>query len=357
MKRDSIDFIQAAATLQNLQVDPHLKQLLQEALVNDLAKANENALVPQEQEAFLDDRNSALSILEPPELVHLSPAQEAGGLLDLFLRYREFKRGELKPSSLKNLNSVVKKIKDFPTDDLTLDAARLISQHLLRTYTKDSARRALQQLGAACKWAIAYGELDVNPFEYLQFKKKQKRPPIDPFSAQERKQIIAGFQGDPDRRHYAQYVEFLFLSGCRISEVVGLRWADIEPGRIRLWSPVVEGQRNDSLKTGNIRFFPINSQLQDLIDRIGRRGDGNSVFTSKQGSLVDPRNFRERHWKPVLKDSRIRYRKVQNTRHTFVTSCLAKGVPPVKVAQWIGDSLSTLMRHYAGFLPGHIPEL
>lgn len=352
MKRDSIDFIQAASALQNLQVGEQLKQLLEEALVDDLllTKANESVLVPVQLQASLDDRNIPLNILE-------SPAQEAGGLRDIFWRYREFKRGELKPSSLKNLNSVIRKIEDFPTDGLTNDAARQISQHLLRTYTRDSARRALQQLGAACKWAIAHGELENNPFENLQLKKKKKRPRIDPFSEQEKKQIIAGFQDDPKHQHYAQYVEFLFLSGCRISEVVGLRWADIEPDRIRLWSPVVERQRNDSLKTGDIRFFPINSQLQDLIDRIGRRGESDSVFSSEQGALVDAGNFLRRHWKPVLEGLRIRYRKAQNTRHTFATSCLAKGVPPVKVAQLIGDNLSTLMRHYAGFIPGHVPEL
>ncbi len=249
------------------------------------------------------------------------------------------------------------KITEFPSDDLTVDAAKKISQHLLRTSTRDSARRTLQQLGAACKWAVERGELGSNPFEHLQLKKDQKRTVIDPFSEKEKNLIIAEFKRNPHHQHYANYVEFLFLTGCRISEAIGLRWGDIQTDSIKLWSPVVEGSRMESLKTGDLRFFPINSQLQSLTTRIGRGGDEDSVFLSEDGAIINAGNFLRRHWKPALVGLNIRYRKAQNTRHTFATLCLIKGISPALVAQWIGDSIATLMKYYAGFIPANVPIL
>lgn len=154
-----------------------------------------------------------------------------------------------------------------------------------------------------------------------------------------------------------QLWEFLFLTGCRISEAIGLRWGDIQRDSIKLWSPVVEGDRMESLKTGDLRFFPINSQLQSLTTRIGRGGDEDSVFLSEDGAIVNAGNFLKRHWKPALEGLNIRYRKAQNTRHTFATLCLIKGISPALVAQWIGDSIATLMKYYAGFIPGQVPKL
>jgi len=53
------------------------------------------------------------------------------------------------------------------------------------------------------------------------------------------------------------------MTGCRPSEAIGLTWGDIQREHIKLWSPVVEGDRMDSLKNGDIRFFPLttNSEL------------------------------------------------------------------------------------------------
>ncbi|MCT7965185.1 site-specific integrase [Laspinema sp. D1] len=277
---------------------------------------------------------------------------------EIFCRYREAKAQELKPSSLKNLDSVIRKIPDFPRSDISPEAAKAISQYLLRSFSRDSARRALQQLGAACNWAVERGELEANPFDALQLKPQKKRPKVDPFSEKERDRIIAEFERDPIHRHYAGFVRFLFLTGCRTSEAVGLRWGDCDREFIKFCSPVVEGIRLNSTKTGEVRRFPINSQLRELLESI--RPDGvesdRPVFTSKSGDLVSPNNFLRRHWKPVLEKVAIAYRPQYNTRHSFATFCLTQGESPARVAQWIGDSVPTLMRYYAGYISGEIPN-
>lgn len=228
---------------------------------------------------------------------------------------------------------------------------------MLLTGSEDSARRTIQQLNAACNWALDRGEIQSNPFGCLQIKVKKKKPRIDPFSSDERDRIIREFERNPHHQHYANYVKFLFLTGCRPSEAIGLTWGDIQGASIKLWSPVVEGDRLDSLKNGDIRFFPINHQLRALLDQVGHREPHQPVFLSIEGAIVNGRNFLERHWKPVLEILKIRYRKAYNTRHTFVTICLIKGEKPETVARWIGDNPITMMKYYAGFIPADVPIL
>jgi integrase len=45
-----------------------------------------------------------------------------------------------------------------------------------------------------------------------------------PFSLEEIEKIIRAFRTDRYYSHYADYVEFLFRTGCRTAEFIGLRW-------------------------------------------------------------------------------------------------------------------------------------
>jgi len=65
-------------------------------------------------------------------------------------------------------------------------------------------------------WGVVIGQIKVAP------KQKPK-----PFSQNEIQKIIAAFRDDPHYRHYADYVQFLFATGCRTSEAIGLRWGHL----------------------------------------------------------------------------------------------------------------------------------
>ena len=65
---------------------------------------------------------------------------------------------------------------------------------------------------------------DVNPFS------KEER---DLFELPARGRIIQMFESDPHYKHYASYVRFLFFTGARPSEVIGLQWKQITESVIR----------------------------------------------------------------------------------------------------------------------------
>jgi integrase len=103
---------------------------------------------------------------------------------------------------------------------------------LLQATTESQARRTLMQLSAACKWGIKHKLIEDNPFDgmYLELSATKPVPPIS-FTVQERDQIIAAFETDSrpgiNYRHYAPFVKFLFWSGCRPCEAIGLRLSSV----------------------------------------------------------------------------------------------------------------------------------
>jgi integrase len=98
-------------------------------------------------------------------------------------------------------------------------------------YTK----RSLGQLSAACKWAMKHGILAQNPYEGMANEMPKHAYQVDPkpnaFTEAEREQVIRAYLED-DRpgftyQHYAPIVTFLFLTGCRPSEAIGLQWKHV----------------------------------------------------------------------------------------------------------------------------------
>ena len=278
----------------------------------------------------------------------------------LWEKYTQFKAKTLSPSSLKDFKKVANHIKRLPTQ--SPDAAKQIANHLLDTLSIDSAKRVLTQLSACCDWAVDRDLIAKNSFAGMTRRLKvTKKHSINPFTAQERDAIIKAFEEFSQHRHYAPFVKFLFLTGCRTSEAVGLQWQHIDLALtyVTFQEVVVDGQRHSSTKTHKIRKFPINQSLKDLLFSIKPDAPHPSapVFTDSIGNLVRPNNFLRRHWQPVVNSLAISYRPQYNTRHTFITLCLEAKVPVAQIAAWVGNSPRVIWEHYAGLIQSEVPEL
>jgi integrase len=294
--------------------------------------------------------------LPPGKLIYIASLT----LPELWQQYTEFKSKSLSPSSLRDFKKVANHISRLPTQ--SLKEGKKIAHHLLDTLTTDSARRTLVQLNACCEWALDRELIDKNPFEGMARRVKvTKNVSINPFTADERDLIINAFEASSYHRPYASFVKFLFLTGCRTSEAVGLQWQHIDPflSSITFQEVVVEGQRSQTTKTHKVRKFPVNSTLKELL--VSLRSEAPQpeapVFTDGQGNLVNPNNFLRRHWQPVVKGLSISYRPQYNTRHTFITLCLEAQCPIAQVAAWVGNSPEIILRHYAGLTRCNVPDL
>ena len=81
------------------------------------------------------------------------------------------------------------------------------------------------------------------------------------------------------------------------------------------------------------------------------------VFPSPEGKWIDVQNLGRRAWKGILETlDDVEYRKLYQTRHTFITMALKNGVDVKDLAKMVGNSPEIIYRHYAGlsrelFLP------
>ena len=278
----------------------------------------------------------------------------------LWQQYTDFKSKYLRPSSLKDFRKTANHIARLPDQSLT--AAKAIARHLQGNLSADTAKRVLTQINACCKWAVDQELIEQNPFEGMARRIKVRHSSfINPFTPLERDWIIKAFEESSRHQHYASLVKFLFATGCRTSEAVGLTWQYVAPDLscITFAEVVVEGVRVSSTKTHKIRKFPVNRSLQGLMETL--RPEllqlPLPVFTDSQGNLVRPNNFLRRHWKPVVRNLPIAYRPQYNTRHTFITLCLEANVPIAQVAAWVGNSPRIILEHYAGLTRVEVPEL
>ncbi|MEQ9355135.1 site-specific integrase [Coleofasciculus chthonoplastes] len=289
-----------------------------------------------------------------------NPLQLPKGKTPLLEIWDAYVQTRVQVISQTTLNTDYKRVRDrliaYPT---TLDKTVIFKNWLTKNYKLGSVRRILSQLRSACEWAVEEGLIESNPFKQLPKAQVSTSAP-DPFTKEERDLIIRGFAESFYYKHYTPFVKFLFWTGCRTSEAIGLQWRHIDQEQkfITFEEALVNGVRKDT-KTHKPRRFPTNQAIRNLLeDRQPEPPDFRRlVFRSKRGLAIDSHNFLNRAWRSVLGGLPIRYRKQYCTRATFITLCLEEGVPVAQVAAWVGNSPKTIWQHYAGIVSAiAVPE-
>ncbi|PAX52041.1 site-specific integrase [Brunnivagina elsteri] len=301
----------------------------------------------------------------------VTPVVESyASLTDLWDSYTEYKRSSLSPSTLAKDYHKIYRCINVHLPMRTLDKAVAIRDWLIANKSPLSAKKILTQFSACCNWAVKSQLIEDNPFEDMASdikvpKGDYEETDINPFSVEERDRIIQAFKENRYYKHYAPLIEFLFITGCRPSEAVALQWKHIVSNftMIRFEQAVVVSQSGltckQGLKTQKKRIFPINNRLAGLLKSI-QPVDVSSetkVFPSPEDKWIDVHNLTQRAWKNVLfRLDGMKYRKLYQTRHTFITMALKNGVDVKDVATMVGNSPEIIYRHYAGqsrelFLP------
>lgn len=243
---------------------------------------------------------------------------------------------------------------------------------LLENKTVNTTKRILTHISACCDWAVDTNRITNNPYNNMAGKIKSPNVEydnIEPFTTQERDAIIAAFEEDKYYSYYAPFVKFLFLTGCRTGEAIGLQWLHINNDcSVITFSESYNSQHKIRKDTKNhkVRKFPCNSTLQSFLLSI--RPDpytpDEPVFKSKTGGYIDGNDFNNRAWRGYKNNhgnqtvgivTRLvnegiveKYRPQYNTRHTFISMMLESGVSVQQTAKWVGNSTEIIVRYYAG---------
>lgn len=275
---------------------------------------------------------------------------------ELFRQFIEYKQQFLDPRSLDKYHACLKQIQGFigdrPAEEIDTSLTFAFSDWLKAQLSMGTVKERLNLLKAAFDYGVEQEWVRENPWvEVVEtFKVPPKKAP-EPFTTLEITRIINGFENHPIYFYLAPYVKFLFYSGCRTAEAIGLRWGSISENCSTIWigESLTKGVRK-STKTNKARTIHTSERLKKVLLSI--RPDNPSpdslVFVTPRGSSIQENNFRNRAWEPILTELGIKYRKPYNTRHTFVSHALEKGLTPATVASMTGHDIQTLYENYAG---------
>ncbi|BAY32178.1 phage integrase family protein [Nostoc carneum NIES-2107] len=307
-----------------------------------------------------------------PESFRLAETEQpeySVSLHDIWEKFIEHKRKTSSPSTMRfQWRTFSNYVRKLPTHDL--EKAVEIRDWVLSNIPPESARRFIVRLSACCDWAIDSQIITNNPFHGMSSKitipKSQKNDDgeINPFSVHERDLIIEAFRSNQfcskysrvKHSCYADYVEFLFLTGCRPSEAIALERKNVSSDfRYVTFDCAVVLTENglakkSGLKTQEKRRFLVNQKLKPILEKLceGKNNDDILFPSPQEKTYIDTDNFRKRTWKVVLDGLGIEYRKPYQTRHTFITVALENGLDAKDVARLVGNSPEIIYKHYAG---------
>lgn len=290
----------------------------------------------------------------------------------LWEKYAAFKKPQIAHSTWRNgYLTTTAHINRCPYSSLS--EARAIADWLIENCTPDTARRQLVQLAAAGDWASKRQLIPHNPFLGMAQELRAKGYKLDcqPFTAQERQQIIKAYESHLKWNRYAALVKFLFLTGCRTSEALGLRWKNVAAdfSSVRFCEAYVLGQWKGETKTGT-RLFPCSLALANLLRSLKKEFcNPESPVFSEKGRPVSIVGF-QNSWSGRVRGSRRSIGVVEalardgaiaclrsqyHTRHTFISECLEQGIPVTTIAAWVGNSPEIIWKHYAASTGSYSP--
>ncbi len=151
------------------------------------------------------------------------------------------------------------------------------------------------------------------------------------------------------------------LTGLRQSELLGLRWRDIDwvTQRIRVRNTFVRGEHSTDGKSdlSTRRSVPMASRLAKELDLWSRRtaygGDDELVFAHPLKGVPLDRSKVSKRFKAACKDAGVRTVRFHDLRHTFATQLAASSVPVRSIQEFLGHADSKTTQIYAHYAPSH----
>ncbi|AWC20857.1 Prophage CP4-57 integrase [Aminobacter sp. MSH1] len=199
-----------------------------------------------------------------------------------------------------------------------------------------TAARALGLLGGIFTYAIEQGIIERNPAHGVR--KQADRVKDRRLTEQEYRELGAILRKARKNDAFGTSVaviRFLALTGCRRSEVVSLKWAEVDEENSCL-------RFDDSKEGASVR--PVGLSVLDMTDGLRTDEPGTFVFpgTVEGKSLV---GF-PKYWKKVLKGTTLEDITPHVLRHSFASIANDLGFTEATVAALLGHSRGTVTSRY-----------
>jgi integrase len=256
----------------------------------------------------------------------------------------------------------------------------IVKKFNAETFCSKTYNRRLTILKNFVNWLNEQNVWTFNPLLSVNNKKNKviKNPNRKPFTEEEIHKILSAIKQNTacsshsnfKHSHYYPFIYFIFKTGCRPSEAVGLRVSSIDvKNEIIIIKEVLARtiKHTSSLhrvrketKNGKIRMLPLTQDLVDvLMPLINNKLADDLVFLSPKGKAIDDKNFQSRIFRQVLNKLEIPPRVLYACRHTFGSRCIDSGLSPVMTAFLMGNSPEVALKNYTHQIqiPKNLPEI
>ena len=202
--------------------------------------------------------------------------------------------------------------------------------------TPGAANRALSLLSRILNHAIVCGHLQSNPARGVKW---NPRPKLTRFLSREEVRRLNSVldhhaHAHPSRARQADVIRLLLLTGCRKSEILTLRWQDVDGDTINLIDA----------KTGPRRVF-LNEPARAILER--QPSTGSAYVFPATSNLGRPLSHHLPLWRSVRREAGIEDVRLHDLRHTFASHAVLQGVPLPVVSRLLGHKRPSMTLRYA----------
>jgi integrase len=314
----------------------------------------------------LDSYQFKLKNIKPALIVSVKKYEY--NLSELWDKFTQYKTAFLEKTTLAvKYRAVERYIAKLP--DCSLDNAVECRNWMLNNISLYMTYENLASFKSCCDWAVNSKLIPDNPYEKLTINRPKRIADEDfrAFTVKQRDIIINAFESHRKHSSYAPLIKLLFWTGCRLGEAFALTWGDISDDctKISITKSCNMFGIKKGTKNNKKRIFPTqeNSKLHSLLLEIKpvnyKKTD--LIFRSKTGAKINS-DIVQNFWnesigssghkypgvvRELVNQGHIpRYLKPYSTRHTFITWAITYGISPDKVALWVGDEVTTILKNY-----------
>ena len=189
--------------------------------------------------------------------------------------------------------------------------------------------------------AVRDGKMDKNPFAQMALPKVSSGKTR--FLTPKEEKALLEKLGQP----YRAWARLAILTGLRLSEQFGLKWADVdvEGGLLTL----------HHTKAGHVQYVHLNEEAKAILRGFDSWQRSTWVFPSENpATRLDQRNFYTRIFVPAVDGLDLVGVTWHTLRHTFASRLAMSGQAEGTIAALLRHSTTGLVRRYAHLSPTHL---
>jgi len=277
---------------------------------------------------------------------------EISEALDNFLR---FKRLDCAPSTVRDYKSAIDfhlrpKFGEYPFKAVTASMVREWLTEL--PITGKRKNNILIPLREVFQLAYRDGIIAANPLDRIENLRHQPEEP-NPFAPNEINKILVTASGQ-----IKNLFQFAFYSGLRTSELIALRWEDVDLKQKHIYvsrAKVRKSLKDTKTAAGRriVILLPVAEEALKAQEAFKSTKHPEIFLNPKTGEpWIDDGQLRKSAWYPLLRSAAVILRNPYQTRHTYASLMLTAGEDPFWVSVQMGHkNLQMTLKRYARWIP------